>query len=93
MRQNLNKLKDTFSKENEILKSICIFLIINAVAMSFTTFVLEPFRKSQEQGIVKIIFISIIQAIFILLITFSTIILVVKVFEVLINKLLEKFEN
>ena len=86
MEQILNKLKDTFSKENEILKSICIFLIINAAAMSFTTFVLEPFRKSPEQGITEIIFISIIQAIFILLITFSTIILVVKVFEVLLEK-------
>lgn len=91
MKQILNKLKDTFSKENEILKSICIFLIINVAAMSFTTFVLEPFRKSQEQGITEIIFISIIQAIFILLITFSAIILVVKIFEVLIDKLLEKF--
>ena len=39
----LNKLKDTFSKENEILKSVCIFLIINASAISFTTFVLEHF--------------------------------------------------
>ena len=93
MRKILDKLKDTFSKENEILKSICIFLIVNAAAMSFATFVLEPFRKSQDQGIAEIIFISIIQAIFILLIIFATIILVVKIFEVLINKLLEKFGN
>lgn len=93
MEQILNKLKDTFSKENEILKSICIFLIINAAAMSFTTFVLEPFRKSPEQGITEIIFISIIQAIFILLITFATINLVVKVFEVLMDKLFKKFGN
>ena len=93
MEQILKKLKDTFSKENEILKSICIFFIINASAISFATFVLEPFRKSQDQGIAEIIFISIIQTIFILLITFATVILVVKIFEVLINKLLEKFEN
>ena len=93
MGQILNKLKDTFSKENEILKNICIFLIINAAAMSFTTFVLEPFRKSQEQGITEIIFISIIQTIFILLITFATINLVVKVFEVLMDKLFKKFGN
>ena len=93
MEQILNKLKDTFSKENEILKSICIFFIINASAISFTTFVLEPFRKSQDQGIAEIIFISIIQAIFILLITFATINLVVKVFEVLMDKLFKKFGN
>ena len=93
MGQILNKLKDTFSKENEILKNICIFLISNAAAMSFTTFVLEPFRKSQEQGITEIIFISIIQTIFILLITFATINLVVKVFEVLMDKLFKKFGN
>lgn len=93
MGQIFKKLKDTFSKENEILKSICIFLIINAATMSFTTFVLEPFKKSQDQGIAEIIFISIIQTIFILLITFATIILVVKIFEVLIDKLLKKFGN
>ena len=58
MEQILKKLKDTFSKENEILKSICIFFIINASAISFATFVLEPFRKSQEQGIGEIIFIT-----------------------------------
>ena len=93
MGQILNKLKDTFSKENEILKSICIFLIINASAISFTTFVLEPFRKLQKHGITEILFISIIQIILIFLISFATVILVVKIFEVLINKLLEKFGN